>query len=136
MGRHQIKRLSAASMVAAVFSLLFSVGVAAQEDSGEILQFGDGCFVEELVSVTTEVSSLTYTGSITATVEVLELQLVSVPCEDEVLGITVEPDEVLAFTGSDINRPISLGFALVGVGGLLLYSAKRAERRDDETVDV
>ena len=43
---------------------------------------------------------------------------------------------MLAFTGSDINRPVSLGFALVGVGGLLLYSAKRSERRDDETAEV
>lgn len=109
-------------------------------DTGEIaLQIGDNCFAEETVGIGTAVATPEYGAVSTATILTAETALVQVPCAedpggepDEVLGIVEEPDEVLAFTGSDINRPISLGFALVGAGGLILCVAKRAEARRDE----
>lgn len=60
------------------------------------------------------------------------------PCdEDEVLGITVEPDEVLgevvlATTGSNIDMPLAVGAGLIGMGGLLVVASKRRRSSADD----
>lgn len=157
MRRHSTKRAGRAGLIG-VFALamtLFGASAGAQDNvivedtgnqrnTGQVdLRIGDACFTEATTVVTAEVLSPgdeynpdTVTNAIVGSETVLN----AVPCgdpedpgdPDEVLGIVEEPDEVLAFTGSDVNRPISLGFALVGVGGLVLYVAKRAEAGRDE----
>ena len=153
MGRNSTKRIGALVALAAALSLLFGATAVAQEqviiedtgnqiNSGEIvLQLGTSCFAEDFITVSAEVSNPDYPNISTAAIISQESILVQVPCDepsepDEVEGITQTPDEVLAYTGSDINRPISLGVALVGAGGLILAVAKRSESRDEELDDI
>lgn len=153
MGRNTTKRIGAVVSLAAAFMILFSATAVAQDNviiedtgneinSGEIvLRIGESCFAEDFITVFAEVSSPNYPTPSSQVIASSESTLISVPCgdpeePDEVEGITQTPDEVLAFTGSDINRPISLGFALVGAGGLVLYLAKRSENRDEEIVEA
>ena len=153
MGRNSTKRIGALVALVAALSLLFGATAVAQEqviiedtgnqiNSGEIvLQLGTSCFAEDFITVSAEVSNPDYPNISTAAIISQESILVQVPCDepsepDEVEGITQTPDEVLAYTGSDINRPISLGVALVGAGGLILAVAKRSESRDEELDDI
>ncbi len=122
---------AASAAVVALMMLGLSAGTAAAQD---LPQLPNGeCF--ELVTVLTDslVPGPEYTDGLVL-VSSEETILNTVPCgdDDEVLSIVETPDDVLAFTGSSVNTPVTVGFSLLGAGGLALYAARRRTERDQQ----
>lgn len=115
---------------------LFGLGPAAQAQP----QLPNGeCFELTVVGTTQLVPIEDYPDIIFGQLEGQNTILTTIPCTDpgddpdEVLGIVETPDNVLAFTGSSVNTPVTIGFTLLGAGGLALYAARRRTDRDQQS---
>lgn len=53
---------------------------------------------------------------------------------DEVLGLTLTPDEVLAFTGAEVNTTVAIGASMIAAGSLAVYAARRRENGARESL--
>ena len=124
---------SAALLLALMTLSGFSVDAAAQDDDAPVGIAPDGTCFTLTTTTSLGVAATNYTpadpGSQFA-------NLIPEDCndgeEDEVLGIVETPDDVLAFTGSSVNTPVTIGFSLLGAGGLALYAARRRADQDEQ----
>lgn len=132
--RNPIMRAAIAS-VGALVVLAFLAVPSASAQENETREFigtieverPDGCIdIVEQTLVTTLVADDEY--QFTGDSQIEEVTTTECPddpaAEDEVLG------EVIAFSGSNVDKPIAFGATMIGLGGLFLLAARKRDQAD------
>lgn len=123
-------RILMATVIVVASCMFVGVGertADAQAPNGECFDLVQRGFIGELDEITVEYSQIVRLPGTSTVQTVLEV----VPCPgdtDEVLGITTTPDEVLAFTGGEVNTTVAIGASMIAAGGLAVYAARRREQ--------
>lgn len=134
--RNPTMRAAIAALGALVVLAFLAVPSASAQEFNETREFigtieverPDGCidFVEQTL-VTTLVADDEY--QFTGDSQIEEVTTTECPpddpaAEDEVLG------EVIAFSGSNVDKPIAFGATMIGLGGLFLLAARKRDQAD------